>query len=252
MYPRLALIGGEEFADGFEEVHAGLLAGLPNHPQHVVYLPTCAADDGDEAIEYWCTTARERLSKLGAQVETPRIVDAASANDMDYARSIAEADWVYLGGGYPHVAMRILPGTRTLEALFAALQRGALISGASGGAMLMGSHSPIVTAQLAEAIGQVWEHGAPPDWDPPIPTMIACLGLVPHSSIAPHFDRVSSRKWLNGDLIPDGFALVGIDEQTALVACDDRLWEVRGRGTVTLIHSDLTTGKYPANARLRL
>ena len=125
---RLALIGGEEFADGFEDVHARLLDDVRGTPDlhrtvQVAYLPTCAADDGDEAIDYWCAIAREKLSAPGAEVLTPRVVDAASANNARYAQLVANADWIYLGGGYPHVAMRILPGTRVMDALQAALKR---------------------------------------------------------------------------------------------------------------------------------
>ncbi len=165
LYLRLALIGGEEFADGFEDVHASLLADLGPGQQQVVFLPTCAADDGDETIDYWCATARERLSAIGAVVETPRVVDRASANDPRNAQLVAEADWIYLGGGYPHVAMRILPQTRVPEALQIALDRGALISGASGGAMLMCARSFVVTPELAAQVGEAWESGSPADWD---------------------------------------------------------------------------------------
>jgi cyanophycinase len=165
-HSRLALIGGEEFATGFEDVHASLLKDTGRAQPRLAFLPTCAADDGAEAIEYWCTTAREKFTALGAIVEAPRVVDQASANDPHYAQLIAEADLIYFGGGYPHVAMRILPETHVMKALQAALERGVLIAGSSGGAMLMGARSEVVTPELAEEIGRVWEHGAPPDWDP--------------------------------------------------------------------------------------
>src|SRR5512137_375344 len=103
MHPRLALIGGEEFADGFEDVHASLLKETGRAQPRVVFLPTCAADDGAEAIEYWCNTPRE--------------IDQVSADDVHYAQVIADANLIYFGGGYPHVAMRVLPQTRVMAAL---------------------------------------------------------------------------------------------------------------------------------------
>jgi cyanophycinase-like exopeptidase len=252
MGARLALIGGEEFSPGFEDVHASLLTDLGVRRPRVVFLPTCAADDGEEAIEYWCATARAKLTDLGARVDTPRIIDAASADDPAHTRLITEADWVYLGGGYPHAAMRILPNTRALAALHSASKRGTLISGASGGAMLMGARSSVVTPELAAEIGRVWEHGALPDWDPPMPTLIDCLGLVPDASISPHFNRVFSAKWLTKDWIPTGSVVIGLDEQTAPVRWEDRRWEVRGRGTVTVFDSNLESAMYAAGTRLRL
>ncbi len=194
MHPRLTLIGGEEFAPGFEDVHASLLRDTGRASPHLIFLPTCAADDGDEAIEYWCATAREQFTALGAIVETPRVINRASADDAHVAQLIAEADLIYFGGGYPHVAMRILPDTRVMAALQDAVQRGVLIAGSSGGAMLLGARSEVVTPELAEEISRVWEHGAPPDWDPPLSEFIACLGWVAHGHCAPHFNRVFTWK----------------------------------------------------------
>jgi peptidase E len=154
MHTRLALIGGEEFSPGFEAVHAELLTGLGDGNRRVVYLPTAAADDGPETVEHWCTLAHEKLSALGAVVEAPRVVDAASANDERHAQMVAEADWVYLGGGYAHVAQRILQNTRVLAALVAAKARGALITGASAGAMWMGAQSIVITPDLGHLAGR--------------------------------------------------------------------------------------------------
>jgi cyanophycinase len=244
MHSRFALIGGEEFSNGFEDVHASLLKDTGRAQPRLVFLPTCAADDGDEAIEYWCNTAREKFTALGAMVETPRVIDRASADDVHCAQLIEDADLIYFGGGYPHVAMRILPETRVLAALQAAIQRGALIAGSSGGAMLMGARSEVVTPELAEEIGRVWEHGAPPDWDPPLPELIACLGWVAHGFCAPHFNRVFTWKWLEHGILADGEVMIGIDEQTALVSQSGDQWEVRGRGGVTLIRADLKPKHY--------
>ena len=246
MYSRLALIGGEEFAPGFEEVHASLLKETGRAQPRLVFLPTCAAGDGDEAIEYWCATAREQFTALGASVETPRVIDLASANDEYYAQMIDEADLIYFGGGYPHVAMRILPDTRVMAALQAAVQRGVLIAGSSGGAMLLSARSEVVTPELMDEISRVWEHGAPPDWDPPLTEFINCLGWVAHGYCAPHFNRVFPWKWLEHDILADGEVLIGIDEQTALVSRQDDRWEVRGRGAVTLIRDDRQPKRYAA------
>lgn len=252
MLPRLALIGGEEFSDGFEDVHANLLKDTGRAQPRLVFLPTCAADDGDEAIEYWCNMASEKFTALGAMVETPRVIDRVSADDVHYAQLIAEADLIYFGGGYPHVAMRILPNTRVLAALQDAFQRGVLIAGSSGGAMLLGARSEVITPELAEEIGRVWEHGAPLDWDPPPPEFIACLGWVKNSYCAPHFDRLFTWKWLEHGILRDNDVLIGIDEQTAFVSLADHQWEVRGHGGVTLSRGDLKPVRYQAGEIVRL
>jgi cyanophycinase-like exopeptidase len=248
----LALIGGEEFSDGFEDVHASLLAELGGGKKKIVFLPTCAADDGAEAVDYWCGIAREKLGALGATVETPRVVDTSSANEARNVQIIADADWIYLGGGYPHVAMKILPGTRALEAIHAAAKRGALISGASGGAMLMCGRSWVITPAMAEEIGKFWESGVPSDWEPPEIQPLDCLALVPRTTCSPHFNRVFTWKWIDRGVIPPGFTMIGIDEQTALVSLENPAWQVRGRGGVTLIRADRTFRRYAAGETLDL
>ncbi len=252
MHARLALIGGEEFAAGFEEVHAGLLQDTKRAQPRLVFLPTCAADDGDEAVEYWCNTAREKFTALGAIVETPRVIDRASGDNPRYARLIADADLIYFGGGYPHVAMRILPGTHVMAALQNAVQRGVLIAGSSGGAMLMGTRSEVITPELAAEIGRIWDSGAPPDWDPPLADIIDCLGWVTTGFCAPHFNRVFTWKWLEHGILADGEVIIGIDEQTALVSRDDGQWEVRGHGGVTLIRGDRQPQRYTAGSMVML
>jgi len=254
----LALIGGEEFSDGFEDVHAELLARMDGRPGRVVFLPTCASDDGEETVDYWCDLARRRLSDLGAQVDTPRVVDRDSANNPEFARLVAEAGWIYLGGGYPHVAMRILPRTLVLEAIFTALKRGVLLTGASAGAMLMCARSFVVTPELSKEAGRVWENGAPPDWDPPMPPLFDCLGIIPRSFCAPHFNRLFATKWLEHGLLLPGHSLIGIDEQTALISTDGNAgkassaWQVAGRGMVTVYHGDQLAGRYPSGNTISL
>ena len=253
MAHKLALIGGEEFADGFEDVHASLVTDLGGKPR-VVFLPTPAANDGIETVEHWCSLAREKLSALGAIVDTPRVVDRESANDPHHAQQVAEADWIYLGGGYAHVALPILQGTKVMEAILFARESGALISGASAGAMMMGMQAIVITPELLEHVGKYWESGAPPDWDPPLPPLIEGLDWLTGKIVAPHFDRPwFSGRWFDRELLKGVSTLIGIDEYTALVALNmDGTWEVRGRGFVTLHRTRQDFERYSAGETLIL
>jgi len=246
MVNRLALIGGEEFSDDFEEIHAGLVTALGGKPR-VAFLPTPAANDGIEAVEHWCSLAREKLSAFGAVVDTPHVIDRESANDLRHAQQVAEADWVYLGGGYAHVAPPILQGTKVMEAVLSAKERGALISGASAGAMMMGTQTIVITPELLEDIGKYWESGAPSEWDPPLPPLISSLKWLPQIIVAPHFDRPwFSRKWLARDFLPSGFTLIGIDERTTLAHNTNGKWEVFGPGSVSLYKKGHEVARYSA------
>ena len=252
--PFLALIGGEEFSDAFADVHAELLAMLGGGKRRAAFLPTCAADGGAEAVDYWCALAQEKLAPLGLSVETPRVVDSATANDADNARAVAEADWVYIGGGYPHVGMRVLAGSRVMDALTESMKRGSLISGASAGAMLMCARSFVMTPELQVEVSRVWEHGPPPDWNPPLPPPLDCFGWLPRIMCAPHFNRrLFPYKWIEPFLLPKGFTIVGIDEQTALVAQPDTgEWHVHGLGAVTIIGDDLKPARHDAGEKIAL
>lgn len=242
----LALIGGEEFSDAFRSIHAGLASARRDTPR-VAFLPTPAANDGMETVEHWCSLAREKLSALGAVVDTPPVIDRESANEPGYARQVAEADWVYLGGGYAHVALPILQGTRVMEALHFAKERGALISGASAGAMMMGSKAIVITPELLEDIGKYWDSGTPPDWDPPVPPLIDGLNWLSQTVIAPHFDRPwFSQTWLDRGFLPQGSTLIGIDECTTLARNANGSWQVLGLGSVTYYSSSQAAARYTA------
>src|SRR5262249_32303136 len=151
---------------------------------------------------YWCNLSRQRLSPYCAEVEAPLIIDNQSANDPVHVKLLVEADWIYLGGGYPHVAMRILSGTPVMNALIRAAMRDTLIIGASAGAMMMCAQSVVITPGIFSQN------------EAPLP--LKCLGFIPNSLCVPHFNRGFAQRWLDGDFVPGGFTLIGIDEQAAL------------------------------------
>lgn len=257
----IALIGGEEFADGFEDVHANLLEVVQakrdsrstgnGKPVSVVFLPTCATDDGPDVVTYWCDEAIRRLSAPGVKVAPLRIVDRESANDPENARQIAEADWIYIGGGYPHVGMHILGRTRARLAIEEAHRHGALISGASAGAMMLGARSWVITPELDAAFTELFTQGTGiSDWSLPLPPQLDCLSFVPRSMCWPHANRLFSIRWMQNGLLPPGHFVIGIDEQTALVHTGRDGWEVLGRGKVTLVDDRYQVSELPAGSRL--
>ncbi len=61
------------------------------------------------------------------------------------------------------------------------------------------------------------------------------LGLVHDVTVFPHFDRAPGHlRERSVDLLPRGVALVGIDEQTALVRDPSGRWRAVGSGGVTV------------------
>jgi cyanophycinase-like exopeptidase len=258
----LALIGGEEFTNAFDDVHASLLEiareaagarGGDRRQVRVVYLPFNMAEDGAETIECWSEEARSRLEKLGALVSAPPISDRCSADDPVNARVVRQADWIYIGGGKPQVGMRVFAGSETCRAMMDAYRQGALLSGASAGAMILADSSWVITPELDQSIERSVSQGKTPDeFDLPKLEHLACLGVLPRSLVWPHLNQFFSMRWLKSGMKPAGHTVIGIDEQTALVGAPDRRWKVFGRGRVTLIDDNYQMQSYNPESELHL
>jgi cyanophycinase-like exopeptidase len=246
MNSSIALLGGETFTEDFKEVHMHLInlarstrADPDDRPVRVVYLVTCASHDGAERIDYLRERAQKNLGRknlglMGAQVTTPPVIDRQSADNLEYARMVAEADWIYFSGGLPHIGMRILSGSRVLDAIFAAFERGVLISGSSAGAMMLCSQSIVITPEMNAEIEKMIKRGeGHTDWMLLEPSIEKCLGLVPRSMCWPHRNILFSAKFARS-LLPSGHRFIGIDEKTAAVKDTMDRWLVRGTGKVVI------------------
>ena len=223
----IALHGGGEFLPGDEPFLEALLdaaaipAGerAPGAPIRVAIVPTAAAGQRPSAAAAFGTGAFERVAAAANRdiaVETVMAVDAASAGDARLAGPIADADLVYFPGGDPALIPSILAGTATWETILAARARGAVLAGASAGAMALG----------------------PLTWTPS--GVIPGLGLVPGVVVFPHADETS---WQGrADWFPMaaavGVSILGLGERTGILSdrtVDDapgRSWRVVGPAEV--------------------
>lgn len=152
----LALHGGGEFLTGDEPFLRRLLdlgaervrARGPATPTVRVELVTTAVARhrpdltfavGSAAFERVAAEAGRSLPRLA--IHHARVIDAPSAADVDVAERLATADLVYLPGGDPDAVVGILGGTAALRAIAAARARGAVVAGASAGAMALGERT---------------------------------------------------------------------------------------------------------------
>jgi cyanophycinase len=144
----VALHGGGEFLPGDEpflrklldaasiaaDARAGHAAAI-----RVVVVPTAAARQNPDAASRFGTSAFQRVADADGgrpvHIETARVVDAISAEDPGTASRLADADLIYLPGGDPDVIPTLLPTSGAWRAMDAARQRGAVMAGASAGAM---------------------------------------------------------------------------------------------------------------------
>ena len=187
-----------------------------------VQLATAAAPEGDASLAYWHDLGRQAAERLGAEQVVIDIRTREDAMDERWVPLIERAGLVYLSGGNPTFLAKTLRDTPAWAAIRSTWQRGAGLAGCSAGAMVMGG-----------SIQHFRRPGAAP---------VEGLAVVPDARILPHFDRYT--RWLPDmalrPFVSHGGTVLGIDEDTALVAQDpgesasvgpDRPWSfsVRGR-----------------------
>ena len=175
--------------------------------------PERAAAHGVEALE---RVASAHLGAAAVSIDVLTIVDRASACDPVLAGRLADAQLVYLPGGDPDLLPSILPGTPALEGLRHACDAGAVLAGASAGAMAL----------------------ADPCWTPD--GLVAGLGFVAGLVVVPHADaggwaRLSDRF---GRERPPGVGLLGLAERTGVLGRPGAAWRVAGEGDVRWLAAD--------------
>lgn len=212
----VALVGSGEYLAVMHEVEASLLAG---RPPRFVQLATAAAPEGQQSLARWHRLGRRAAERLGVEQVVVPVVDRVSADDAGLASLVGGAGLVYLSGGNPRFLADTLRGTAVWAAIEREWRGGAALAGCSAGAMAMG--------------------GVVPDVRHPLSGPVDGLGVVPHLSVVPHFDRFGSRLLgsFAGHQLPDGVRLVGVDEQTALVG-GPHSWTVVGRASAWLLEDD--------------
>ena len=203
----LALVGGMEWREGcvFDR---DLLAASGG--DEVLVLPTAAAYEHPErAVE----TASTWFSSLGGKVRGLMVLARRDAEDEANAAAVRSARFIYLGGGSPLHLRSVLKDSPVWEALVAAWNDGAVLAGSSAGAMVL--CDPMV--------------------DPRGGAFTLGLGLVNGLTVIPHANTWSHEKARRTfELAPADCAVVGIDEQTALIRGADGVggWRAAGAGNV--------------------
>src|SRR2546430_975557 len=112
----VALVGSGEFLPVMEAVDAALLAG---RPPRLAFLPTAAAQEGAERVDYWVELATEHCRRLGVEAVPVLALDRAGADDPGLAALIAGAGLVYLSGGNPGYLAETLRGSLVFDAIVA-------------------------------------------------------------------------------------------------------------------------------------
>jgi cyanophycinase-like exopeptidase len=207
----LALVGSGEFLPEMSDIERRLLNGGSRYVQ----IPTAAALEGTDRLNYWIGLGRQAAERLGANQISIVPTTREEANDPALAEQLKGADLIYLSGGNPTFLADTLRDTILWHAIVDAFEEGASVAGCSAGAMVMGGWIP--SLRHREAAGH------------------RGLGLLPGLSVIPHFDRFIPRVGTSFAQLalrpPAGIEVIGIDELTALVGSKTSL-TVLGKGNV--------------------
>ena len=137
----LALVGSGEYLAVMAGVEGALIEGRP--PRYV-QIPTAAAPEGAERLQYWLDLGAAQAERLGVEQVPVVVRDRDEAGSAGLAALIEGAGLVYLSGGNPQFLARTLRGTRVWAAIEAAWRSGAALAGCSAGAIALTDWVPAV------------------------------------------------------------------------------------------------------------
>jgi len=218
----LALVGGAEWTAGCT-FDAELWAASGN--SEVLILPTAAAyEHPQRAVD----TACRWFASLGAAARGLMVLSRGDAEDVELARQVRDARFVYLGGGSPLHLRSVLKDSPVWSALVEAWADGAVVAGSSAGAMVL--CDPMV--------------------DPRGGALTLGLGLVGQLAVLPHYDTWSEEKAHRTVQLATGhLRIAAVDERTALIRAPDGSWRGAGAGAVTVYVDGQPAGLEALTAR---
>jgi cyanophycinase len=224
----VALHGGGEYAVGDEPAMDALVGAAQQAASarrgtgaapRIALVPTAAARQRPElAGEHGIRAFEAAGQRAGVplRVEIVPVLDAASAASRSLVARLSGADLVHLPGGDPGIIPAVLAGSAAWQAILAAHAHGAVVAGASAGAMALAERT----------------------WTPE--GALAGLGLVPGVAVLPHFDHGRLERWraaVEGDVTEGRPRLrwLGLDDRTLVIGVPGRGgWRVAGPGAACL------------------
>lgn len=176
----------------------------------IAFLPAAGCEP-----EYG-TSFLAHYARLGA----PRgyvvpIDDAATARDPGNARLLSEAGLIYIGGGDTTRLLATITGSPALDALAQAYERGAVIAGASAGAIALAAWGVALDPSVGVLRG--W------DW-------------LPDTIVSPHHTPARSALLRAALDERPQFAGLGIPDDTAVALGPEDEAQTWGEGRIDVLH----------------
>jgi cyanophycinase len=218
----LALVGSGEYLPQMREFEQSLINdGLANNKKPIyVQIPTAAARESENRINYWRSLGQAAAKSLGVTQDFLPIFTRDDANNLQLLKNVDDAALIYLSGGDPHYLAQTLRDTLLWDLILKNWQSGGSLAGCSAGAMAFSGYVPHFRLSRAQ------------------PTQ--GFGLLKEVRVIPHFDKFF--KWIPDSAakhlldLPGDSTLIGIDEDTAVVKRGNQDWQVWGKGKLHLLN----------------
>jgi cyanophycinase len=167
---------------------------------------------------------RRVFGELGAaEVHPIHAWTRAEANDKEAARTVGEATGIFLTGGNQLRLSSTIGGTALAQQIVRRHREGTVIAGTSAGASAMSTHMVAFGASGATPKQRMVQ-------------MAAGLGILPGVIVDQHFEARNRLGRLLAIIASNPSLLgIGVDEDTCGVVGPDRVLEVIGRRSVTIL-----------------
>lgn len=240
-------MGSGETAPTMAAVHRDLIERVGGQSARAVLLDTPFGFQ-ENAAELVARTQEHFQRSIGHAIELASLRSAESLSELEREAaytSIEHADYVFSGPGSPSYALRQWRGTEVPKLLAEKLARGGCVTFASAAAITLGVATLPVYEIYKVGDAAAWLEGL---------DLLSAVGLK--VAVVTHWDNAEggthdTRYCYMGEqrlsrleaLLPDGAAILGIDEHTALIVdlAAERV-EVRGRGRVVVRRGGAETG----------
>ena len=216
----LALVGSGEYLPEAQLLEAELLRFGISRGKSKTYIqiPTAAGKEGEDRLDFWRQRGADQAARIGCEVKYLSVLSREDAFNEQWIEEIKSAGLMYFSGGDPVHLAEVFADTPMWQAIVQAWHEGASLAGCSAGAMAFGG----------KIIGIRRSH------------ISAGLNLLPEIEVIPHYDKFLG--WLP-DRVTAAIvrkdadtALLGIDENTALVLTDK--WRKYGTGKVHILRGE--------------
>jgi cyanophycinase len=232
----MALLGSGEFDPWSEPVERWLIERSRRPDGTALVLPTAAAHEGEDSFQRWGSKGLEHFASLDLPADVLPLRVREDADRDDLVARLDDASLVFFSGGNPYRLARALDGSAFWTRLQELMAEGLPYAGCSAGVACL-----TVKTFDSEAEGPdgMWKAG---------------LGFARGVVFGPHWDIVDT--WIPGattfivSSVEPGDALVGLDEETAMVG-DGASWNVIGRQQIHVLE-DGTWRSFGAGDRFEL